>query len=241
MDPQDAVEPLVRIAKPLPWDLADFVAYFLLGAVLPATVYMAIEGVPTFLESVKANPIAWSVLGAVFGYPIGVIMNSFGKVLRQLLESWIPDERHKTSYDRLKGQADEIAREVGELVFPKKHLGGEISWYLRVACLIAPNYLPNSVGNLQRQDSFYRHHTTMLAVLTLNAAVLITSAALRLTGALSGQWQPFVGSAVAAVALAIMIEYGTREHNDNILEIQIQIAAALLAVLNEQRRIKSRS
>ena len=237
MNPQDAVEPLSSIVKPLPWELANFVAYFLLGALLPATLLAAIAGVPVFLQSAEANPIAWGVLVAVFAYPLGLLTNSIGKVLRQVFWSWIPDRRYGPTYERLKNQANAIASAVEELVFRKK-VGGELQWYLRVACLIAPNYLPYSAGNLKRQDSFLRFHTTMLAVVLLNTAVLLTGAVLRMSGALSGRWLPFAASALAAAGLTILIEYATREQNDHILDLQVQLAGALLAVLEERGRPK---
>src|SRR6266568_4937420 len=105
MNPQDAVEPLSSIVKPLPWELADFVAYFLLGAVLPATLFAAMAGVPAFLQSAKANPIAWGVLVGVFAYPLGLITNSIGRVLRRVFWSWIPGKGYETTNERLKNQA----------------------------------------------------------------------------------------------------------------------------------------
>jgi hypothetical protein len=234
MNTHAAVDRLSSFARPLPWDLADLVPYFLLGAVLPPTLYMSFAGVPAFLESLHAKPEVWGVLVAGFAYPLGLIAYSIGKLLRELFIKVGGDKLPDFLSQEL---ADEISDAIEKLVFQKNRNGErDFGSYLAATSLMAPAYLPNSAANLHRQESFYRVFTIMLAVLTLTFLCLSASSLLHLFNVLGGGWGFFAGAAVVVGALIFTLERSAREQNYLVVAMQVELAAALMAVLNERRK-----
>jgi hypothetical protein len=237
MNTPDAAQ---RLARTVPFDLADIVAYLFLGVGLLIALDISIFGSESFVIFVQGRPLVAATVAGVFGYPTGVTAYGVGRLLRELAKRWKPDSHTRRYLESLVGvRFGSLRKEMGAVVFPGVvSPPGSFMWHARIAIILAEKYLPSAAASIGRQTAFFRFHTTLVGAGSLSALAFGFAAVREATSQNGHHWLVWVAGALGAALVALLSEARVRETNATIARQTVEGALAVAALLKREQHSK---
>ncbi len=241
LDARVTSDPISAIVKTLPWDLADLIAYLLLGVMTGLAGLAAFYGFDRVTAVVEQHVMLVGAAAIMFGYPIGVLTMCVGRLVREVLPGRVglggdPDLKSDTYANYV---ATSVNAVIGKRLVQQGAPQLSATVQVRVGVLLAGKYLPGVVAALDRQESMFRFFVTLVGGGLFGTLVFEAGAVLRWLGALPGSPVPYAAWGLVPLCILVLAEYGARSANAVVAEVMADTAAAVSVLLASEEHKKS--
>ncbi len=236
MNAKDAAE---GVARAVPFELADLVAYLFLGVGFLTALDISIFGLDSFGSFLQTRPLIAATIAGVFGYLTGVTAFGIGLRIREVAKRFVPDPRAREYLESLGTDVrlSSLRKGLATVVFPgMADPPGSFMWHARIAILLAARYLPSAAAGLGRQRAFFRFHVTLVGAASL-CFLAFGFAAIRDAVSRSGQTSLMWGVGTFGTAFVVVFS----EHRARVINaivnrriVECALATAAMVKLTQQ-------
>jgi hypothetical protein len=235
LDAGVASEPISRVMRALPWDLADLIAYLLLGMATGFVGLATFYGVDRVAVTVEQHTFVAVAVGVILGYPVGILTSAVGKLFREFVVRLFPTRTAGRGTDYMKGLAPIIDAVIGGRLRPQGAPEVPLMHELRVGVLLAEKHLPGAAANINRQSSMFKFFVTLIGGSLLTTLFLEIAALLRWQDVLPGSAAPYAFGGLASLAIMCLAENRARNSNFVVAEAMADTAAAVSILLAAEK------